>query len=260
MQERKIMIVTVGTSLFNSASWDFDKVDCPRYNLWKDKMNGFGEPGPLISPEARMTNPKGREIKNYFETKLTLNNTSEWTKRFEVNIKKSEVMRYSAEFSTLFGLRSNKDPKVSNDFTEFEKIHFVYDPDNYKQKNLQHIAAVHLQAYFKKMFPDTNPDSILISGLSSRNPKILLPALEIFLKNISQISQTCHELFVIAAGGYKIYSILVGILSQANSNINIVYRHEEGDKLVIVNRKKIQFPEVGESRKIDGIIETHQGP
>lgn len=251
-QPPKIMLVTVGTSLFHSASWNFDDTfikekNIVEYTNWLDEGNRENDPGPLISPEKRQES--NGQFKKHFKTKLIsgLDEVDKWTNYFVKDIHIEDILRYSAELSTIFELGLNSKDGLVNFLKEY-KIDLIADPNPEGSKpNEQYVAAKHIEAYLNNLDAGLNVNTVNVPGISSKEPDDIIgkkgiSGINLLTSIIDEYLKTASELKIIASGGYKSYGFLFGQFLQLRANLFIVYRHEQGDNLMIINRDKIRFP------------------
>lgn len=257
---KKIMLVTMGTSLFSSASWEFDDWVLnmvPLYSIWQDGGDWVSNPGPLYSPEKRQRSERADDIVRSLETNLTVENADEWAPYFatpEINERCNRACfrRFSAEVSTILELGMAKSGLIKKYLESFEKISLVADPSlNERNKhNSQYVAAVHTKVYLESNFNLSNFEILEIPGLASKTPSVLLKGfngsdgLNRFIEEIDNMlrSDKIEKFVIIATGGYKIYGVFLGQFIQVSPKVSIVYRHELGDELIIITKDKITIP------------------
>lgn len=269
----RIMLVTVGTSLFQSASWKFNdwmRGKIPQYEKkWKSAGTTENR-GPLISPEQRLRN--GGIIIDQLTDLLAREGPAKWAKHFETGIKRDQLMRYSAELSTLFELGLDFDNDFKKGLLTFKNnLWLIADPQSDDGlPNKQFIAALHLKAYLNTLAPQLGADILEVQGISSTAPATLLDKharsgllrlRDEVKKRLDQLPEG-SELYIAASAGYKVYGVLLGPFLYS-SKVIIVYRHEEGNLLLRITRDKIK---VGDSEVINPdkenyeLIEEHGGP
>ena len=220
----KLMLVTTGTSLFESASWNdgdwIDKKGVKAFREWLEP-GSLNEPGPLISHLKRIRHEKAEEIMSFFENELTINNASEWANYFAKDVEmKPKTLRYSAELSTIFdfAMKCNDWKSFINDF----KIIFMCDES---EKSPTHIAAKHNLTYLQK-----------IKGINLESSKIepLFDISElhtaVFQKNFKKLK----EYFDISNLGFTNFEIINSFLiyqTIKNSKINsLIYFPDKKSK------------------------------
>ena len=246
---KKIMLVTVGTSLFESASWKFDEdgilEQIPLYAQWNDKGKAADpEPGPLLSPEKRRLT--GKRIIDQLKTSITMENAEEFSGFFENKPSKEELLRYSAELSTMFELAYEYGDNICEGLGLFkDNIWLIADPNPVKgMPNPQYIAALHIKAYLEKTIPGLGVEIMEIPGLSSTARRILLDkdgqtGLLKLGNEVKEKLKEATELVVAASAGYKIYAVLFGALLWSDK-LTIAYRHENSNLLLYVTKNKIR--------------------
>src|SRR5258708_2708508 len=106
----RAMLVTVGTSLLHSASWEPDPallIEIPPYAGWMAREF-------LVSPDLRRSDVRSAFIRAKLEKRLTAGNTWTWTERLPRDLRDGApapgtLMRYSAELSTILKLAEESD-------------------------------------------------------------------------------------------------------------------------------------------------------
>ena len=164
-KKSKAMLVTVGTSLFHSASWEFDEAfvrnkNIQNYKKWLERTDENGEEGPLISPEKRLL-ATSFNFKKHFETKLlkSLTEIDDWAEYFVSDIQLNDLLRYSAELSTIFelGLHCKNPTENLSDFFSAYEINLITDTiGNPNKPNKQYVAAFHIKSYLEKVLKNNS--------------------------------------------------------------------------------------------------------
>jgi hypothetical protein len=239
------MFVTVGTSLFHSASWEPVKdlaIAIPAYEAWT-------RPELLASPEKRKSAENAELILAKLKARLLEQNAAIWAGRLPSDLRsgrpdRGTVMRYSAELATILKLAEHE-PQGGGTFGEFlgsyAAVHLVSDPSFHPGRGkLSNVAAHHLTAYLEALAPAgwggaRRED---VPGLSSANPDEILPAdegsgLPLLAKRLRSAAQQHASVDLVISGGYKIYGIFLAPLL-ASAKFRLVYLHEEGERLLIL--------------------------
>ena len=244
-----VMLVTVGTSLFHSASWKFDgfvSSQVKKYNTWNEKGTA-SKPGPLFSPEERIRT--GGPIVGQLKDLLKEEGHRAMATHFETDVKKDELMRYSAELSTIFrrAFRFNEDLLAA--LAKFkDNIWFIADSQKIGgEASDQFLVAQHLAEYLNFLVPGLGAKVLEIPGLSSKAPETFLDKsgktgiVALFNKVddfLESAKETDSKLYWIASAGYKIYGIILGPLL-SSSNTEIVYQHEDSRLFLRITKDKI---------------------
>jgi hypothetical protein len=240
---KKGMFITMGTSLFHSATWEPGAgalAALPEYRDWTQ-----GE--LLTSPDKRMSCGNSAKIREGLKILLDARDTGSWWGCLPKDLRDGNpsattLMRYSAELSTLLKLADEEgEGKSLKEFlTSYEQIRLVYDPDGPADegKNLPMVAATHLLSYINGMAADPARASFLkIPGLSSREPSELLgedTGLGKLGDEICAALVSWDQVDIIISGGYKIYGIfLAPVVEEIEGKIaRMIYVHEEGGILM----------------------------
>jgi hypothetical protein len=251
----KVMFVTVGTSLFHSASWE-TVPEIREYGEWKiDKT--------LCSPEARKRTRNAERIEAALEKALCAGDYELWTQCLPADLLAGSphmdtVMRYSAELATIL-----KTWNLTSDFPAFgeflrsySKIHLVADPTS----RLPFHAAHHLAQALNALAGNGGPARVMeVYGLSSTDPGVLLgdhTGLGLLGRLLFQDWNEVRQMDLVVSGGYKLYGIyLTPLLPFPDKQVRLLYIHEEGDHLIQVtqavkeraqtDKPRRELPEVG---------------
>ena len=238
----KVMFVTVGTSLFHSASWEPDKallLDVQGYDKWTASEELLGE------PEARKQ--IGRIIQKRLEDVLTTVNAVPWAGRLarelaDGNPAPKTVMRYSAELATilkLFEAEGRTDEALEDFLQSYDHIYLPCDSSGQGTANLAYVAAHHLAAYLNRLAGKDGLAQVLsIHGLSSTVREVLLGETTGLgrLAKLIEAEEAERQDFVIS-GGYKLYGIyLYPLLDLKDRTVRLLYIHEDGKGLMEISR------------------------
>lgn len=247
----RLMVVTVGTSLFQSASWDgshqgfqnaLGKTDWANYQkYWAVDRKNQG----LRSPDFRRKNDNGLE--EIFHSQLTAQNTkqwAEWLTPYDSLI--TPIMRYSAEIATILRFAEKESAMKSgmtwNACLNGYDICFIHDLD---PKSYSHIAAQHNLAYLEKLIgsvsalsSDRKRANKSILNLSGNTPASLVEGLNEFQKFL--LKAKAHrpyyeQIDIVITGGYKAYS-MVGYGFLLQDRFRVIYQHEEFEDVVIQDK------------------------
>ena len=245
---RKLMIVPVGTSLFQSASWDKDKenfekvlgADHEHYtNYWAVNEQGRG----LHAPDYRKKHDGGLDER--FKNLLTAQNADEWSQWLaKYTPDTTPVMRYSAELATILSFaRIEFGQEWSQKLSDYTIV-FIHD-DHEKEPGF--IAAVHLKAYLKKIIKGGIVTTKSIPAFSSVSAvdmeKSLLDYYALLHKVLepdNELGQSFNHVDIITSGGYKIYTIASSRMLK-DQRYRIIYQHEQSFEVIIQQGKFYRF-------------------
>lgn len=258
MTPEKLLVVTVGTSLFHSASWDEEnpvfcqelgKSEAKKYKTEWANPGDNRNLGGLHSPKLRMRN--GGALEDRFKEKLkaTEKNVARWAEWVALPVEAGALMRYSAEIATILSLAKSESLAAGQTIEEFlagyAGIYFFYDDD---ENSLAHIAAKHNMTYLQKMIGAT-PGKIRskeIAEFSAETPHKLAQGLRAYRELMTRLRDNNPNAMVdiVISGGYKVYGLIgYGFLSQ--DRFRIIYLHEEMPEVVIQNKTTFAIPAAG---------------
>lgn len=243
--KKKVLFVTVGTSLFHSASWEPEALerDVPEYFQWTRDEEVLSE------PEARKRTPAATRIQSRLEFVLRSDNAGEWAQRLARDLTDGEpdpatAMRYSAELATLlklFEAEGSRGESLADFLGSYERIYLPCDSSGQGPARLAYVAAHHLASYLNRLAG--NPllaEPLPVPGLSSTTPDVLLGEnsglgrlSHLILNNVDGADR---QDFVIS-GGYKLYGIyLRPLLDREDREVRLFYIHEDGQRLLTISR------------------------
>ena len=241
----RAMFVTVGTSLFHSASWEPAedlKIAIPEYAAWT-------RPEMLASPERRKSAQHADRVLAELKTRLLEQNASSWAARLPADLRsgrpdRGTMMRYSAELTTILKLAEHEpqgDGTLGEFLGSYAAVHLASDPSFHSGRGkLSNVAAHHLTAYLEALAPAEWRGARRedVPGLSSAKPdEILAPdegsGLPLLAKRLRSAAERHATIDLVISGGYKIYGIFLAPLL-ASAKFRLVYLHEEGERLLIL--------------------------
>jgi hypothetical protein len=236
----KVMFVTVGTSLFHSASWD---APLPQNIQYYDR---WLKPEALASPDARVMDRRADEIRRQLREKLTEVNGPDWAKHlpsalFTDTPKSTPIQRYSAELTTILMMAEQRaaGQTVGDFLKEYSQIQVVIEASSRVQSlpaSLARIAGCHLTAYLNAISGSNLARACDISNLSSTASSPVLEALKMLRDRIPTALKEVQadELDLVISGGYKIYGIALSHLADRDDvSARILYTHETSEELII---------------------------
>jgi hypothetical protein len=223
LSEGRILVVTVGTSLFSSASWvcEGELKSIRGYRDWIEEH--------LEDPAGRRS--KGTRTAEALESLLGEQGPQITAKHFAVDF--DRPLRYSGEMATLL--------RCSQRFGQGEESFAGFLQRSYREiqllapadgKNPSRVAAGHLQIILRDRVG--HPNVTLPGSLRSSRLHELLDHLRSHLKSLAAAQA---EADLLVTGGYKAYSLLAGkfVATQPRDhNWRALYLHEEDIGQLIV--------------------------
>ncbi len=220
-QQNKLLIITIGTSLYTSASWNFAG--------WMPKA--YPEWTPFYGlPSSRATSENATTIKEDLSTKI-LNSENNVTHFLQALVDPAlgSEMRYSAEIATtLLYVQSIDHGKFWKENLSEYKVVLFCDEGN----NDSRAIAKHTKAYLEKWMTDFSGwevDLEPINDFSATEPGSLTGAMREYSaaceKYVNMLGAEWAELVFNISGGYKIYGIHPARLLKKDKVIAI-YLHE----------------------------------
>jgi hypothetical protein len=251
----KVMFVTMGTSLFHSASWDpavEPAHSIPYYDEWTHDE-------AQASPEKRHEALHSQKIKVALRAALRNDNTKEWAAALprdlqdEKEVLTSERLRFSAELATLLKLAdAEAGHETHRDFLRgYDQIILVHDSDVIKGRiNRPWIAALHLECYLTTFLGEGRVALLEVPGISSLEQDRLLGAYS-GLGELAGILGACpaDQIDLVISGGFKIYGIVLSpAVREAHFGVRLIYLHEEGSSILSYPRR---LPQQRQGRRRD---------
>ncbi len=240
----KVMIVTVGTSLFHSASWDennkdfLSKLGCLSDNYRNDwaQAGTPKSPGNLARPDMRKSSCPA--LVETFKQLLTSDNVDLWKGFVTPYSTGTTPMRYSAELATIISYANLMNTRDWQAFLSEYEFVFVFDSN---ENNLGHIAGVHIGTYLEKIarISEEKITAKKIQNFSDLDPNNLTEALREFREFLLNERNTAEneQIDLIVTGGYKIYGFVsYGTISPSTQ---IIYMHEDASLVFIHKADKI---------------------
>lgn len=259
----RFLLVTVGTSLFTSASWAPERLSgfgLQRYEEWTK-----GE--KLIDPKARDRDPRVRPLMERAVLESVQPGTDEldpvWVdalpdelQRGEPN--KTDAMRYSAELATLIHLAERRKETLRELLAGYDRIALPIEgirATGDQERDKSAIAGIHLKHYLERILGGGEGDAgerielWRIEELTSTEPADLTAALERLAERTVEQCRSVDAFDLVVTGGYKIYGFyLAPLVLTAGGGPRPVdgalhYVHERGAALVSLE---------GETIRVDG--------
>ena len=251
----RLMVVTVGTSLFQSASWDqIDKIFPESAKTYRNYYQKYWisdeNNGGLDSPDYRRKNDFGLE--EYFQNELKSENAetwSNWIASYQTII--TPKMRYSAELATLLNYADILAKWENCSWVEALNKYDIYFIHDFEPESHSCIAAKHNCVYARKILVENGfkfkPKQVIMTyplkKFSGNEPLSLTHGLKAFQQWLldAQFNMPPFEqIDVVISGGYKAYS-LVGHGFLLDPRFRVVYQHEKFNHVVVQDRDKLSI-------------------
>jgi hypothetical protein len=236
----KVMIVTVGTSLFHSASWNknigpFQKIlgsSCKTYS------RHWAEGAGLTSPEHRRKHDGGLE--EILSSAIKADNADDWAQWLAGYQRKvTPVMRYSAEISTILNYSNRQKADEWQAFLQEYTFNIVHDANTVTPT---YHAAFHIKAYLSKLI-NADADEVHLCGIrgfSADQPQPLKEGFKSFGEVLHRARETYGQIDVVISGGFKIYGLAAALFLE-QGKFRILYQHEQSDDIVIFDQKQVSI-------------------
>ena len=241
MSEERILVVTMGTSLFSSASWkcEGELKSVRGYRGWIEEY--------LEDPAGRGS--EGARTAEDLEKLLREKGTEITSKHFAPDF--DRPFRYSGELATLLRFSQSHgegDESVAAFLRRsYREIQLLAATD---VNNSSNVAAKHLQVILRDKL--SHPNVTVPGSLRSSHLHELLDHLR---KHFEGLARSGAEADLLVTGGYKAYSLLAGkfVATQPDDRRwRALYIHDDKDGHLIVETK--------EAIEIAGIKETWPHP
>lgn len=241
---RKEMFITVGTSLYFSATWENlpPASDVPGYEQWLQAPR-------RTKPKERKGSHQGKKVEGKIISQLAADpqNVATWSVILPQELKDGkhdpkENLRFSAELSSLLMLADHEKISARDLLSRYEAIHVVVDP-NETTSGSSYVAGVHLLSYLQTIAGPGVASRInlfKIPDLASVDEALLVPALQALVHGVLRRSREQQaQVDLLASGGYKIYVGFLSHLVAVDNHLQLLYLHEEASKLVRVREGRI---------------------
>jgi hypothetical protein len=255
-ERRPVMLVTMGTSLFHSATWEAKQgtvSDIPYYQReWVENEEA------LCSPDERLTSSFASAIRAELRSRLNVENGLEWAAYLPQDLKDGmptpgrHLMRYSAELTTILKLAGSEN---AGDFLRsYEKVLVLVDKHS-PLNSTEHwamISGAHLVCYLEAIAGSGGAISLEgIPGLASTSSEDLigsaqrkgaLQTLGGLLQKLVVDEVDPPSIDIVISGGYKMYGIgLAHLTNQEDPRVRLIYVHENGDELMIYSQSSFEL-------------------
>lgn len=233
MSPQRNMIITVGTSLFESATWANEG---PLEEV--EGYAGWLEPGTLESPAGRTGyrsfdgEVTGERISARLKTRIDGRNAVQWAEQVTPGF--GQPMRYSAEIATLIlrareELKRELDPQNFREFLQanYSSINLVCsnDPADESQK-----AAFHLREYIYRLTGEEARPVFSVNVAPVITGSRLNEKVQSLFRYLLDLKS--EEIEIVASGGYKIFAVSCAQLLPRHASWRLVYMHESSQEIV----------------------------
>lgn len=266
----KLLFITMGSSLFQSASWDPDRLPASELRSYsrKARKSAF-----LDSPEERS---RLQAVRGELESTLDGTNPEKWAGCLPEDLRRGAprrgtAMRYSAELATLIQLAEEEVDRGEVDslrelLKSWEKVFLVVDPEDYGSgageaggeaapagEGLSYVAGKHLRRYLETILDEEGErdgfrtELLPVPGIASREAERLLGEESGVRRLLGEIRsregehRPDHVDFVVT-GGYKLYGMVLAQLAvRAKIQTRLLYLYEKGDQLLQLTSRHIRM-------------------
>ncbi|RMG38228.1 MAG: hypothetical protein D6732_05470 [Methanobacteriota archaeon] len=213
----KVIIVTVGTSIYHSATWDENNENFRRaigarnakkyQERWCNPQSAGRIRAGLLSPSNRLRNAP--ELEENFHKWLKEGNPTVWGK-WAAAYTPGEELRYSAELATLLKLAYSERLRNDNNWMNYfndSKIWWICDKNTTSDSA---IAAQHNAACLQYIasLESNKIDFKKIPHYSTTEPQNLPIALRVYKEFIDSFLNNDNHVEAVITGGYKIHTVI----------------------------------------------------
>ncbi len=249
----RLLFFTVGTSLFQSASWE------PTPDLLAE-VPSYGDlvhHDRLTIPEARAG---CRRARLELTAALTEDNAGEWSRRLPRSLVRdgraeaAKLLRYGAELATLLRLAEQEGGGRSarKFLQDYSGLYVFADPSPPAgdESRRSWVAAAHLAAQLNAVAGGRAAEVVPVPGLSSLDHRVLFgpgSGLPLLCERLVALKaeHDADRVDMVITGGYKIYGLvlarLLGREPLVHAAARLVYGHETGGHLLIVREEEISY-------------------
>jgi len=235
------MVLTVGTSLFHSASWEAEGplADVPGYRSWLRRQELLREPRQRDRDARTQKVVEARLLES--DQGATVD-PKPWVEILPEELRggtfptPEHTMRFSAELATLLILAEQRKLSVRELLLSYDALWIPADPTRYGPQageRKSYVAAVHLQAYLNRIAGEEKARLWEIPNLSSTRPRELLDALSVLRGRAVDLGEQYLQIDLVLTGGFKLYGYVLAPLASGTAPtesrlIRLVYIHETG--------------------------------
>jgi hypothetical protein len=236
------MVLTVGTSLFHSASWEA-----------AGPLEGFAGYQRWLRRNELLREPRQRDrdapTQSVVEKRLldtdqgSTVGVEPWVAILPEELQAGtfgtpeHTMRFSAELATLLVLAEQRRQTPRELLCSYGTIVIPADPTRYgpeAEERKSYVAAAHLRAYLNRIAGAEKACLWEIPGLASTRPKELLAALATLREKALNLGDEYpHQIDLVVTGGFKLYGyvlapLVTGVAPTDGRLVRLVYIHETG--------------------------------
>ncbi len=230
MSETRTLVVTVGKSLFSSASWRREKpFDFRDYGKWFDEVDDKDK-SFLSSPERRA---KDDETCRKIHKILTSHDPTELSRLVAIG-SSEDARRYCAELTTLL-VMYRAPGHFAESFREFlnryEAVALVCPAD---EEDQAHLAARHLEQILLAHGASNPSGSLLKAVLRAKTSRHRVQQWGEYLDTLAER----NNIDLVVTGGYKGFALLAGdIWARAGSERGwrVIYLHQDNNEDLFVH-------------------------
>lgn len=219
------MVVTVGTSLFSSASWRVEEpfASLPGYRRWAGEL--------IENPSERRT--AARQTPRHIEAVLR-EQPEEALAAFDDG---GPALRYSAELSTLLLWQGREGSRALGPFLNerYDRVDLVAPCD---RNDLAWLAAAHLRAVLAERLGVERVR--VVEAITSPAIKDRVRQLRGYLDTMAAETDRAD---LVVSGGYKVYAMVAAALAVAGERRwQVIYVHEDSAReLIVQDGKSLAF-------------------
>lgn len=241
----KQMIVTVGTSLFRSASWENSGclLDIVGYDAWlSNSCLANPELRAAYLPADAITGRTGESIISQLQASISAPNAAKWTQQVAIDF--AHPLRYSAEVATILrlaeaeGLASLDQALLSRFLRRYEHLAFLTAGD---RTDLGHRAAHHLAEQVAALAGTGTVLPGLIRVETALRGSNLTERVRSLVTHLDGLGGTEYDLVI--SGGYKVFAAICGQWLVGRPRCRLVYLHEAEGTLIRHVSDRIQIDE-----------------
>lgn len=230
MSDGRILVVTVGTSLFSSASWRAEGIfDFPAYRRWLEELDADGKPLWLRSPERRVRDEATcRKIRSVLTEQAPADLSS------LVTIDDSDdPRRYCAELTTLlvtFRETSHGAESFREFLSRYESVALVCPSNRDDEAN---VAARHLESILLSHGVRNDSGTLLKQILRSGSSRGRIQQWGEFLGKLDD-----DNVDLVVTGGYKGFALLAGdawARTGSKRGWRVIYLHQDNETDLFVH-------------------------
>lgn len=232
MSEERILVVTVGKSLFSSATWRAENhFDFRGYRRWCEELDAKGKPFWLQNPERRAKDDATcQKIGNIVKDKAP----SELSRLVTIT-DSDEPRRYCAELTTLLAMYrapGHHTESFQSFLSGYGAVDLVCPTD---ERDEAHIAARQLEQILLAQGAKNASGSLLKKILRSEAPRHRVKQWGEYL---DALTKDKNNIDLVVTGGYKGFALLAGdAWARTGSELGwrVIYLHQDKEEDLFVH-------------------------